>query len=36
LLETFVDTARYRGTVYRAANWTCVGPTRAIAASALV
>ena len=28
LLETFVDTARYRGTVYRAGNWTCVGQTR--------
>lgn len=28
LLETFVDTVRYRGTVYRAANWTCVGQTR--------
>lgn len=28
LLETFVDTARYRGTVYRAGNWTCVGQTQ--------
>ena len=28
LLETFVDPARFRGTVYRAANWTCVGRTR--------
>ena len=28
LLETFVDPARHRGTVYRAANWTCVGRTR--------
>ena len=27
LLETFVDPARFRGTVYRAANWTCVGRT---------
>jgi hypothetical protein len=28
LLETFVDTARFRGTCYRAANWECVGQTR--------
>lgn len=28
LLETFVDMARYRGTVYRAANWTCLGQTQ--------
>lgn len=28
LLETFVDPARYRGTVYRAANWTCLGQTK--------
>ena len=28
LLETFVDPARHRGTVYRAANWTCGGRTR--------
>ena len=28
LLETFVDPARFRGTVYRAANWTRVGRTR--------
>ena len=28
LLETFVDPARFRGTAYRAANWTCVGSTR--------
>ena len=27
LLETFVDAARYRGTVYRAGNWICVGQT---------
>lgn len=27
LLETFVDPARFQGTVYRAANWTCVGQT---------
>jgi hypothetical protein len=28
LLETFVDPQRFRGTVYRAANWTRVGLTR--------
>ena len=28
LLETFVDPARFRGTVYRAANWHMVGHTR--------
>ena len=28
LLETFVDPERFRGTVYRAANWTYVGNTR--------
>lgn len=27
-LETFVDPARHCGTVYRAANWTCIGRTR--------
>ena len=27
LLETLVDSARFRGTCYRAANWTCVGQT---------
>jgi len=25
LLETFVDPCRFHGTVYKAANWTCVG-----------
>ena len=25
--ETFVDPERYRGTCYRAANWTCLGMT---------
>jgi hypothetical protein len=25
LLESFVDTERFRGACYRAANWTCVG-----------
>jgi hypothetical protein len=28
LLETFVDKTRFRGTCYRAANWTCVGSTQ--------
>ena len=28
LVETFVDPARFHGTVYRAANWTEVGRTR--------
>jgi hypothetical protein len=28
LLETFVDPQRFRGTVYRAANWVYVGNTR--------
>jgi hypothetical protein len=28
LLETFVDTTRYRGTCYRAANWIEVGQTQ--------
>ena len=28
LLETFVDPQRFHGTVYRAANWTCVGLTK--------
>lgn len=28
LLETFVDRARFKGTCYRAANWTCVGQTQ--------
>jgi hypothetical protein len=28
LLETFVDPSRFHGTVYRAANWTCVGVSR--------
>jgi len=27
LLETFVDTSRFPGFCYRAANWTCVGQT---------
>lgn len=27
LLETLVDSARFRGTCYRAPNWTCVGQT---------
>jgi len=28
LLETFVDPSRFQGTVYRAANWHCVGKTQ--------
>jgi hypothetical protein len=28
LLETFVDPSRFHGTVYRAANWHCVGQTQ--------
>lgn len=28
LMETFVDARRFRGTVYRAANWVYVGDTR--------
>jgi hypothetical protein len=28
LIETFVDPQRFHGTVYRAANWLCVGQTR--------
>ena len=28
LLETFVDPQRFNGTVYKAANWLCVGETR--------
>jgi len=28
LLETFVETPRFKGTCYRAANWTCLGPTQ--------
>jgi hypothetical protein len=27
LLETFIDPARFRGSCYRAANWTCLGLT---------
>ena len=28
LAETFVDTERFAGTCYRAANWLCVGPSQ--------
>lgn len=28
LVETFVDSTRYRGTCYRAANWTALGQTQ--------
>jgi hypothetical protein len=27
-LETFVDTTRFKGTCYKAANWMCLGPTK--------
>jgi hypothetical protein len=30
LLETFVDRGRFRGTVYKAANWTQVGNSRGV------
>jgi hypothetical protein len=30
LLETFVDPTRFQGTVYRAANWTCLGLTQGL------
>jgi hypothetical protein len=28
LLETFVDPGRFRGTIYKAANWLCVGMSK--------
>jgi hypothetical protein len=28
LMETFIEKARFSGTSYRAANWTCVGQTK--------
>lgn len=28
LLETFVESPRFKGTCYKAANWTCVGETQ--------
>lgn len=28
LVETYVDRSRFKGTCYRAANWTCVGQTQ--------
>lgn len=28
LVETFVETARFRGTCYKAANWICLGQTQ--------
>ena len=31
LAETFVDTARFAGTCYRASNWRSLGPTRGFA-----
>lgn len=30
LLESFVDTERYRGACYRAANWICVGRSKGL------
>ena len=27
LLETFVESPRFQGTCYKAANWTCLGET---------
>jgi hypothetical protein len=27
MAETFVDTSKFHGTVYKAANWTCIGET---------
>jgi hypothetical protein len=27
MAETFVDTSRFKGTCYRASNWTCLGHT---------
>lgn len=34
LLETYVDSSRYQGTCYRAANWICIGKTAGKKASA--
>ena len=34
LLETFVDPSRFRGTIYRASNWLCLGHTRGYKAMA--
>lgn len=31
LLETFVEKKRFKGTCYKAANWTCVGQTKGTA-----
>lgn len=28
LLETFVESPRFTGTCYKAANWTCLGETQ--------
>ena len=36
LLETFVDPARFQGTVYRAANWQAVGHSRGLPVAALL
>jgi hypothetical protein len=28
LIETFVDTSKFRGTIYKAANWELIGETK--------
>jgi hypothetical protein len=33
LMETFVDPQRYHGTVYKAANWLCLGQTKGFRSS---
>ena len=35
LLETFVDTERFRGSCYRAANWICLGRSRGFGTKSL-
>ncbi len=30
LIETFVETPRFQGTCYKAANWTCLGTTKGV------
>jgi len=35
LLETFVDTERFRGACYRAANWVCLGRSRGFGTKSL-
>jgi len=36
LLETFIDTDKYTGVSYRAANWQCIGKTAGVKATAKV